>query len=346
MKYLTVFSTLLAAAAAAPLAEEAVAQDVQEFQAEKPNLDMSANGVKILKRFSETPLKDGAKRYTAVVKEYKGVDSSAMRKGIEIVAGPCLLGNCYVTGMEATIRYVTYEGLGLIRKVAKEEANINTGAWMHHIALFGTSGSIWASGNERPTLRLNEGSKHGIMMPAVYTMIVDLMAEFKDKKNLQLEIQYEYIDPTSPEYKNYKKADVYWLTIGEPAARNGVYKFTTQTSFVTKPGKLLYAIGHMHDGGRDMRLYKNSNKTPLCTSIMHYNLRKGYTKERDEHGGHGASGGTDHISDPGACTDFGDVSVADRIWAEAWYDANAHPLMVHNGKKESLMGNMRVYIGT
>jgi hypothetical protein len=52
MKYLTLFSTILAVASAAPLAEEAVAQDVQ---AKDPGLDMTAQGVKILPRFIDTP---------------------------------------------------------------------------------------------------------------------------------------------------------------------------------------------------------------------------------------------------------------------------------------------------
>lgn len=55
--------------------------------------------------------------------------------------------------------------------------------------------------------------------------------------------------------------------------------------------------------------------------------------------------GMDHISDPGACVNFGTVAPGGRMFAQANYDANAHPLMVHNGQREQLMGNMRVYIG-
>jgi hypothetical protein len=60
MKVLSLFSTLLAVAAAAPLAEEAVQQDVQDVaeaqnvSAETPAVDMTANGVKILPRFDAT----------------------------------------------------------------------------------------------------------------------------------------------------------------------------------------------------------------------------------------------------------------------------------------------------
>jgi hypothetical protein len=112
----------------------------------------------------------------------------------------------------------------------------------------------------------------------------------------------------------------------------------------------------MHDGGSDMRLFVNSKQ--VCKSIMHYNLRPGYTPPGGAMAGmsHGASkavdiagsqshGGSDHISDPGACTNFGTINKGDKLSSEAWYDANAHPLMEHNGKKENLMGNMRVYVG-
>jgi hypothetical protein len=112
----------------------------------------------------------------------------------------------------------------------------------------------------------------------------------------------------------------------------------------------------MHDGGSDMRLFVNGKQ--VCKSVMHYNLRPGYTPPGGAMAGmsHGHSkavdiagsqshGGSDHISDPGACTNFGTINKGDRLSSEAWYDANAHPLMEHNGKKENLMGNMRVYVG-
>jgi len=276
---------------------------------------------------------------------YSVVSSKMLQKTIR-GTGPCPNGGCFVTAMEATIRYPD-----------KTEANVDTQAWLHHIALFGSGAggaSIWACGNERPTLRLNEGDKYGLDFPSSFLLMIDLMTESTVAKTLTLEIAYEYIPKTTS--SGYKPAVMYWLTIGEPAAKDGVYHFTTQPSMVSKAGKMLYAIGHMHDGGSDMRLYASGKL--VCKSVMHYNLRKGYAPQageapmagmahghsrRDGHGGHG--GGMDHISDPGACTNFGSVSVGDRLTAEAWYDANAHPLMVHNGKKENLMGNMRVYIG-
>jgi hypothetical protein len=56
MKLLPLFS-LLAVASAAPRPDEAAVQDVQEAEnitAEKPSLDMTANGVKVLPRFENS----------------------------------------------------------------------------------------------------------------------------------------------------------------------------------------------------------------------------------------------------------------------------------------------------
>lgn len=133
--------------------------------------------------------------------------------------------------MEATIRYP--DG---------KEANVDTGAWLHHIALFGTGaggGSIWACGNERPTLRLNTEEKYGLALTQ-FMLMIDLMTETAEKKTLTLEIAYETVPKTTA---GYKAAVMYWLTIGEPAAKDGIYKFTSQSQNAGYSGKLLYAIG-------------------------------------------------------------------------------------------------------
>jgi len=351
MKLLPLISLLAVAYAAesAENAENAIGdvQDVQEgttVSAEKPSLDMTANGVRILPRFEATQPEAPAKRTTITYGTYS-VSSTKMLSTTKLAKGPCPMGGCYVTAMQATIRYPD-----------KKEANIDTNAWLHHIALFGSGGgqgTLWACGNERPTLRLNTEKKFGLDFPASYMLMIDLMTEEVAAKSLTMEITYEWVPKTTP---GYKAAAMYWLTIGEPAAKSGVYKFTSMPSTSGYSGALLYAIGHMHDGGSDMRLFVNGKQ--VCKSVMHYNLRPGYTPPSGGMAGmsHGHSnvvsvpgsqshGGSDHISDPGACINFGNISKGDRLSSEAWYDAVAHPLMEHNGKKENLMGNMRVYVG-
>jgi len=286
-----------------------------------------------------TEPKDGAERKVMNYGSYM-VSSSRMMSTFKLVDGPCG-GTCYVTAMEATIRYP--DG---------KEANIDTGSWLHHIAMFGPgggTGSLWAAGNERPTLRLNTADKYGLEFPSKYMLMIDLMTEAKDTKNLTLEVTFEIIPKSN---KEYKAATMYWLTVGEPWAKEGRYKFDTiLPTWSGIDGKLLYSIGHMHDGGTDMQLFVNEKM--VCKSIMHYNSREGYTATANgknstsmagmQHG-HSSDSGL-HIADPGACTAFGTVKKGDKLRAEAWYDSNKYPLKKHNGANENLMGNMRVYIG-
>ena len=56
-------------------------------------------------------------------------------------------------------------------------------------------------------------------------------------------------------------------------------------------------------------------------------------------------GGDVHLSDPGACLDFGEVKVGDVLTAKAFYDTDKYAGMSHNGEEEDIVGNMRVYMG-
>jgi hypothetical protein len=321
MKFLTLVSSLAAVAYATPA--EAEAQDALIPQS-------NVNGEKILPRFSQSSPKDGATRRTVKYGSYM-VSSSKMMTTTKLAKGPCG-GTCYVTAMEATIRYPN-----------GKEANTDTGAWLHHIALFGSgagAGSIWAAGNERPTIRLNTQQKYGLNFPASFMLMIDLMTEDVKPKNLTLEITYETVPKTKA---GYAAARMYWLTIGEPSAKRGVFTFNTMAQTANVNGNLLYAIGHMHDGGTHMDL-KVSGRV-VCKSVMHYGVRAGYSGQKVKRQHAHGSGPGKHISDPGACTDFGSVRTGDRLTATAYYDANQHGLMMHNGKAEKLMGNMRVYIG-
>jgi hypothetical protein len=103
----------------------------------------------------------------------------------------------------------------------------------------------------------------------------------------------------------------------------------------------------MHDGGTNMNLYINNNM--VCNSTMFYtagmtpshgdmNMRRSTLDVQPSFGG-------DHISSPGACTDFGEIKLGDVLTSEAVYDMTIHKTQTHDGKQERLMGNMRVYMG-
>lgn len=79
--------------------------------------------------------------------------------------------------------------------------------------------ALWAAGNERPTLRLNnDGRKYGLEFPSSFGLMVDLMSETTTPLTLTLEITFEHVPKNTP---GYKPAEMKWLQIGTPRARDG-----------------------------------------------------------------------------------------------------------------------------
>jgi hypothetical protein len=97
------------------------------------------------------------------------------------------------------------------------------------------------------------------------------------------------------------------------------------------------------------------NGKVVCDSQMFYGQRQGYSaantaghahaRRSAQMSGPGGAAGGQHISDPGACTDFATVRKGDNITSRAYYDMNKHAAQMHNGKAERIMGNMRLYMG-
>jgi hypothetical protein len=135
-----------------------------------------------------------------------------------IAKGPC--SNCYVTAMQATIKWAHHLSDGIHADARNrypngKEALTSEGAWLHHTLLASlTKGAIWAAGNERPTIRLNTESKYGIDWPASFGLSVDIMSEQPKPFNASMSIIYEYIEKNSDMGKQYKDALMRWLTIG------------------------------------------------------------------------------------------------------------------------------------
>jgi hypothetical protein len=198
-------------------------------------------------------------------------------------AGESPCGDCYVTAMQATIKYPN-----------GTEALTSEGAWLHHTVLSYPRdtrlGPIWAAGNERPTIRLNtDGNRYGINFPSKLAMSVDVMSERTEPLTVSMSITYEYIDKNSDMGKLYKASQMHWSQIGHPTPPDGKATFRTQPWVANVNGKLLYAIGtfyqrgnfdpddnlgHMHDGGTHQTLMVNEQL--VCNSTMFYGLRTGY----------------------------------------------------------------------
>lgn len=101
-----------------------------------------------------------------------------------------------------------------------KEANEDTGLWLGYVSIFGMGGSplIFAAGNERPTVRLNNRYKYGIEVPEDIMLLINLRAEDVTPRNVTIFISYDYVPKSAP---GYKAASMHWVTIGEPAPQEG-----------------------------------------------------------------------------------------------------------------------------
>jgi hypothetical protein len=111
-----------------------------------------------------------------------------------------------------------------------EEANEDTGLWLGYVSVFGaknTNNSIFAGGNERPTIRLNNKYKYGIEVPEDIMVMIDIVSENATPKDVTVFISYDYVLKSTP---GYKTARVHWLSIGEPSPKEG-YVFTVHRHF-------------------------------------------------------------------------------------------------------------------
>jgi len=265
---------------------------------------------------------------------------------IAIIANPCSsLGTCYLTQIQAGLEYA--DG---------KNANVDTGAWMHHMVLLHTrsilSGNsigdtfcapIWprrffASGNERTNVQGPRGYGIRIESSDTWIMIVDLMNDIAEMKIVYPTVTYEIVSGALA-IAGMRETQLFWVDItgcgiSEYPARSGYYEL--QTPSMTSPiaGQLVYAGGHVHDGGLRFVMYHNDRV--ICTAEHIY----GRLPEYKSH--HGL-----HISDASVCLQLsGAVRVGDRFRGVAIYNSTKWPQMEHDGSVHNIMGIGNIFVAT
>ncbi|KAF2231815.1 hypothetical protein EV356DRAFT_578880 [Viridothelium virens] len=313
---------------------------------------------------ASTPITPGS---TITKINYGPFTCSAQDMAQSIVANmklPCT--NCYFTAIQAGLEYPN----GTV-------ANIDSGAWLHHIVAYdtglgerdtvcGATGleplRVFASGNERAVVRINGNYAYGIKVDTGDTMalLYELMNMSDQDQKYVITITYEWLPATSSVGQTYKAANMAWLDVtgcgdSEVTAQEGVYTLSSPGWRSTVSGKLLSALGHVHDGGVDVTVYVNGN--PVCVSQQLYGRKPGYNSTMDMDSSTMSASGSaldsmarTHISDAGSCANFGEVNVGDELMIEAHYNTNLHPLDMgmgaQAGQPMDIMGISQVYIGS
>jgi hypothetical protein len=209
---------------------------------------------------------------------------------------------------------------------------------------------IYAGGNERVPVRMNSIGKWGID-PGKGTMggAVELMSEATKPFTVYCTMLFEFVPKSTP---GYKEARLVWVDVTNCAKNSdftpqkGVYQKVSKGFTMQHDGELLFAIGHMHDGGVRTELLVNGKVS--CNSKQIYANRRGHYTEPND--------GTiiknlvmpagSHISDVGVCKDWGKVKKGDILSTRAFYDDTLHMQML-NGKNqlEVQMGIIWAFIG-
>jgi len=260
------------------------------------------------------------------------------------VGKPCQ--NCFVTAAEADL--VFPDG---------KPANINTGAWLHHMVLYARGGNnkdlvcpssllygsrrrIFATGNERTVARINHAGKFGVQLRAADTfgMIIELMSESAQDQQVFIVMRYEYVEGTAA--AGYAESQIAWLDAtgcgaSSVPAKTGKYSIASPGWKSTLNGKMRFAAGHVHDGGTHADVTLNGKV--VCTSKMLY-ARKPEFISAPGAGGADHHAAALHISDAGACRDFGDIKVGDELKVISYYDMDKYPGQEHEGKAHPIMG--------
>jgi hypothetical protein len=209
---------------------------------------------------------------------------------------------------------------------------------------------IYAGGNERTAVRLNTVKKYGID-PGRGTMggAVELMSENTQPITVYATMLFEYVPKSTP---GYKEARLVWVDVTNCAKSSdftplrGVYQKESRAFTMNHDADLVFATGHMHDGGTVVELYVNGKLS--CTSKQLYANRRGhYTEPKDGSViSHMAMPAGSHISDVGVCKDWASVKKGDKLSVKAYFDEGMHPQMVNGkGKLEEQMGLVWLYAG-
>lgn len=252
------------------------------------------------------------------------------------------------------------------------DANIDKGLWLHHMVMFNkgpgredftcrdtdisvphvsigatsrNSERFFASGNERtmgifPEWNTTDAG-YKINAKDSFAGLIELMNENMDDKTVYMTITYDIVKG-HPFKDNIR---VVWFDIrqcgtSEANPPKGKNRFTFEWTWqATIDAEVIGAIGHLHDGGSQLRLSVDDKET--CTNPAKYGTKPEYVQKNAM--GHHSMGALTHISDMKPC--YGDDFPHKRIRkGQNWkifsdYDFDAFKGMKHeDGDWDEVMG--------
>jgi hypothetical protein len=249
-------------------------------------------------------------------------------------------------------------------------ANIDSGAWVHHLTM-----SVTGPGREDlrcpgGTQRIPKGmermlafhndrnetyfgvtalDKMGFYLGQEDSITLELMLknELNVPKEAEYSIEYEFV-PGRPE--GWGDVRGIWVDVAPCSAAmsdlpipKGKTKFTVSGDpwKSTINGRLLNTVGHMHDGGLVIDIKQNGQS--VCASKAVYEGHPGYIPSKDAI----SKGAADmaHINYYTPCLDIGEIKKGDVLDISASYDLDKYkPLTNKIGAESDVMGLALLFV--
>jgi hypothetical protein len=143
------------------------------------------------------------------------------------------------------------------------EANVDTGAYLHHFVIVNNDKPDWLcglrtggmfrsqyvynSGNERPPVRLNTKHKFGMRVDKgdTFSAASEIMNMSNDTKVVYATVIYEVIPLSTPGYREatHLRIDVWQCGASDVPAKHGAYKYTSPSFTSPYSGVILHNDG-------------------------------------------------------------------------------------------------------
>jgi len=131
------------------------------------------------------------------------------------------------------------------------------------------------------------------------------------------------------------------------------FKLNSKKWTVGYSGQMLGVGGHLHDGGTNLKIYKNNQV--VCDSIADYAMGGGHSHGRrmiqgrhrmeKRQGASPSADGKEHIQKMSTCSMMGAVAPTDQIWIDAQYDFSKHKgFQSPSGAYTEVMGIAIMYL--
>jgi len=157
-----------------------------------------------------------------------------------------------------------------------------------------------------------------------------------ERQKIVFTTTYEF-SPVVPKHADL--VEPLWVDVGGcgtsdvPSELNASFNFSSPSWTSNLSGRMIFAGGHLHDGGTHLQLLKNGEV--VCETIPTYHNFSSHMSSKEE----------EHIKSISTCSDFAETHPGDDWTIKAFYNTSLYaPMQRMDGSLEPVMGISLVYI--